>query len=207
MRVVVTTWIMNIPGRVLSLAIPWIPPLGLVPGAADMAYDPTSGTFWQVNVGGDNCIYEMNPASLVPTGAKICPAFGTSERGLAYDPITDTFFAGSWNDSLIKRFDRDGTILQQVNLPLPIAGLAYNPSTGHLFVTNSGTATYDINVLDVNADYANLGGFTVAALNDGQAGLDFSCDGHLWAANQFTFNILEIDRVKPVSAHTWISPG
>ena len=161
--------------------------------AGDMAYDPTSGTFWQVNVGGDNCIYEMNPASLAPTGAKICPAFGTSERGLAYDPITDTFFAGSWNDSLIKRFDRDGTILQQVNVSLPIAGLAYNPSTGHLFVTNSGTATYDINVLDVNADYANLGGFNVTALNDGQAGLEFSCDGHLWAANQLTFNILEID--------------
>ncbi len=161
--------------------------------AADMAYDPVNGTLWQVNVGGDNCIYELDPASLVPTGDTICPAFGTSERGLAYDPITDTFFAGSWNDSLIKRFDRDGNILEQVNVSLPIAGLAFNPGTGHLFVSNSVTATYNFNVLDVNAGYANLGGFNVAEINDGEAGLEMSCDGHLWAANQVTLNILEID--------------
>lgn len=161
--------------------------------AADMTYDPVNGTLWQINVGGDNCIYEMNPGTLAPTGASICPAFGTSERGLAYDPITDTFIAGSWNDSLIKRFDRSGTILQQVNVSLPIAGLAFNPATGHLFVTNSGAATYDINVLDVNAGYANLGGFNVAALDGGEAGLEMTCDGHLWAANQVTFNILEVD--------------
>ncbi len=161
--------------------------------AADMAYDPVSGTFWQVNVGGDNCIYEMDPVSMGPTGEKICPAFGTSERGLAYDPVTDTFFAGSWNDTLIKRFDRSGLILQQVNVSLPIAGLAYNPMTGHLFVTNNGSATYDINVLDVNANYANLGGINVTALNGGEAGLEISCDGHLWAVNQTTKTVLEID--------------
>lgn len=161
--------------------------------AADMAYDPIKGTLWQVNVGGDNCIYEMDPTTLTATGGKICPAFGTSERGLAYDPISDTFFAGSWNDSLIKRFDRDGNILQQVNVSLPIAGLAYNPMTGHLFVTNNGTATFDINVLDVNANYANLGGFNVTALNGGEAGLEMTCDGHLWAANQTSGVVLEID--------------
>jgi hypothetical protein len=161
--------------------------------AADMAFDSVHGTLWQVDVAGDDCIHEMDPVSLAPTGAVICPAFGTSERGLAYDPISDTFFAGSWNDSMIKRFDRDGNILQQVNVSLPIAGLAYNPATGHLFVSNSVTAAYNFNVLDVNANYANLGGFNVAEINDGEAGLEMSCDGHLWAANQVTGAILEID--------------
>lgn len=163
--------------------------------AADMAYDPINGTLWQVNVGGDNCIYELNPYSLTSTGNKICPAFGTSERGLAYDPSSDTFFAGSWNDALIKRFNRAGDILEQVDVGLPIAGLAYNSSTGHLFVTNSADSSlYDISVLDVNNNYAELGGFNVAALGDyEQAGLEFACSGHLWATNQGTKEILEID--------------
>lgn len=161
--------------------------------AADMAYDPSAGTFWQVAVGGDNCIHEIDPVTLAATGNTICPSFGTSERGLAYDPLTDTFIAGSWNDSLIKRFDRTGTILEQVDVALPVAGLAYNSSTGHLFVTNSGTSAFDINVLDVNNAYANLGGFDVAALDGGEAGLEFSCDGHLWAPNQDSGDVLEID--------------
>jgi hypothetical protein len=167
---------------------PWVSTWG-----ADMTYDPIHNTLWQVNVGGDNCIYELSLSTYTPTGNKICPAFGTSERGLAYDPLTDTFFAGSWNNSIIVRFDREGTILQQVNVGLPIAGLAYNPSTGHLFVTTSGTAPLDINVLDVNDDYAQLGGFDVTELSGGQAGLEFDCDGHLWAANQDTAEMLEID--------------
>ena len=50
---------------------------------------------WRVNVGGDNCIYELDPQARVATGNRICPAFGTSERGLAYDVVTDTFYAGS----------------------------------------------------------------------------------------------------------------
>jgi len=161
---------------------------------ADMAYDSTNSTLWQINVGGDNCIYEMSLVTLTATGNKICPAFGTSERGLAYDPITDTFFAGSWNDRVIKRFDRNGVILQQRNVDLPIAGLAYNPSTGHLFVTNNeDIAPFDITVLDVNANYAILGSFNVTGLDGGEAGLEFDCNGHLWATNQSTGEVLEFD--------------
>ena len=162
--------------------------------AADMAYDPARGTLWQVNVGGDNCIYEFSPAGLAPTGNKICPAFGTSERGLAYDPASDTFLAGSWNDALIKRFDRSGAILEQVNVGLPVAGLAYNPASGHLFVANQGTsAAFDISVLDTKNAYANLGGFSAAALHGGQAGLELDCSGKLWAVNQVSKQVLALD--------------
>ncbi len=162
--------------------------------AADMAYDPTAGTLWQVNVGGDNCIYEMDPTTLAATGNSICPAFGTSERGLAYDAITDTFFAGSWNDGLIKRFDRTGAILEQVDVGLAIAGLAFNPATGHLFVSVNDEAVFDIEVLDVNDSYNDLGGFDVTGIADyDQAGLEFACSGHLWTVNQNSGNILEVD--------------
>ncbi len=121
--------------------------------AADMTYNPFTNTLWQVNVGGDNCIYELDPVTKTSTGNKICPAFGTSERGLAYDPVTNTYYAGSWNDGIINHFAPDGTILDSKNVGLAISGLAFNPATGHLFVmTNADTTSdptlYDVYVLD-----------------------------------------------------------
>jgi len=166
--------------------------------AADMTYNPFTKTLWQVNVGGDNCIYELDPALKISTGNKICPAFGTSERGLAFDPVTNTYYAGSWNDAILNRFAPDGTLLSSVNVNLDISGLAFNPSTGHLFVlsntdsTNPGTTgSYDITVLDVNNSYAVVGGFNIMNGSTpvfgntfGQAGLEIDCNGDLWIVNQ-----------------------
>ncbi|HPC84740.1 MAG TPA: Calx-beta domain-containing protein [Thermoanaerobaculaceae bacterium] len=159
--------------------------------AADMAYDPVNQKLWQVLVGLDNCIYEMDPATKTSTGNKICPAFGTSERGLAYDPFTDTFFAGSWTDGRIKRFDRDGTILENVALGLPISGLAYNPGTGHLFVLLNTDAAADFLVLDTNDGYALLRAHKLAGMGSyEQAGLEIGCDGNYYAVNQVTTRVL-----------------
>jgi len=150
--------------------------------AADMTRADNAGMLWQVNVGGDNCIYELDPATGA-TGNKICPPFGTSMRGLAYDPDTDTFFAGSWNDNTVYRFDRSGAILQSKVVGLAIAGLAYNPSTGHLFVMVNDSPNL-VWVLDVNNDYAALGSFSIAGFGDySGAGIEFGCTG-LWAMNQ-----------------------
>ncbi len=150
--------------------------------AADMTRADGNGMLWQVNVGGDNCIYEVNP-NVGATGNKICPAFATSQRGLAYDPDTDTFFAGNWTDTTIYRFNRAGTILQQVNSGYSVSGLAYNPATQHLFVMeNSPTDT--VHVLDVANGYSVFGAFTIAGFgNYSGAGIEFGCDG-LWAINQ-----------------------
>ncbi len=161
--------------------------------AADMTYNPFTHKLWQVNVGGDNCIYEMDPVSLLSTGDKICPAFGTSERGLAFDPLTNTYFAGSWNDGIINRFAPDGSLLESVAVGLSTSGLAYNPSTGHLFVlTNHAMSIdlFDIYVLDVMDSYNILGGFNLADesanvyLDYSQAGLELDCAGNLWAVDQ-----------------------
>ena len=161
---------------------------------ADMTYNPFTQTLWQVNVGGDNCIYEMDPATLTNTGNKICPAFGTSQRGLAYDPVSDTYFSGSWNDFIINRFTPDGTLLSAVDVNLEIAGLAYNPVSQHLFVlsnTDSDTTptNYDITVLDAADDYAVVGGFNIGGATPVfadyvQAGLEIDCAGNLWAVDQ-----------------------
>jgi hypothetical protein len=161
--------------------------------AADMAFNPLTGMLWQVNVGGDNCVYELDPASQQPTGQKLCPPFGTSERGLAFDPTTNTFYAGSWNDSIINHFDASGVLLDSANVGFGVAGMAYNPATGHIFATCSGTCSYDVYVVDAKNGYAVIGGFNITGLSGGTAGLEMSCDGHLWAVNQSTRQVIEAD--------------
>ncbi|HEY7031048.1 MAG TPA: carboxypeptidase regulatory-like domain-containing protein, partial [Thermomicrobiales bacterium] len=51
----------------------------------DEAYDTATGMLWGVNVGGDDCISEMDPNNLVLTGNEICgsPWTNISQRGLA----------------------------------------------------------------------------------------------------------------------------
>jgi hypothetical protein len=162
---------------------------------ADMTYNPFTNRLWQVHVSGDNCIYELDPVLKVSTGNKICPLFGNSERGLAFDPVTDTYYAGSWTDKIINHFAPDGTILDTKATGLDISGLAINPVTGHLFVmTNINNVTdplkFDVYVLDTKSSYANLGGFNLtsggakAFANYAQAGLEMDCDGNLWAVDQ-----------------------
>src|SRR4029077_21014914 len=46
--------------------------------AGDMAYNGVTQKMWQVNVGGNDCIFEFDPVAHTLTGQKICPAFGTS---------------------------------------------------------------------------------------------------------------------------------
>ncbi len=166
---------------------------------ADLAYNGRTGMLWQVNVGGENCIYEVDPSKMAATGNKICPTYGTSQRGLAYDPVSDTFYSGSWNDSVIHQFKTDGELIRSVNVSLNVAGLAFNPATGSLFVTHNEkdvkAGIFDIYVLDTTqSDMPLKGGFNVALDSDddgksdvdlqGQAGLDIDCDGNLWAVDQ-----------------------
>jgi hypothetical protein len=166
---------------------PWVGSFG-----GDMTYNPFTNMLWQVNVGGDNCIYELDPASMTATGNNICPAFGTSERGLAFDPLTNTYYAGSWNDAIINHFAPDGTMLASVDVGLDIASLAFNPSTGHLFVMVSAIGQPDIYVLDTNTpNYDIVGAFYIKdgatkVMQGAQAGLEIDCNGDLWAVNQNT---------------------
>lgn len=161
--------------------------------AADMTYNPFTGMLWQVNVGGDSCVYEMDPTGMTSTGRKICPPFGTSERGLAFDPLSNTYYASSWNDGIINHFAPDGTLLDSAAVGLSASGLAFNPSSGHLFVLTNRLieeSTFDVYVLDTNNAYALLGGFdlldgeTNVFSDYSQAGLELDCAGNLWAVDQ-----------------------
>lgn len=167
-----------------------------VPYPADMAFDPLHNTMWQmnVNIGDPQEIDEFDPATHVWTGNKIqIHGISSYRTGLAYDSTSDTFFMGGWNDATIYRFDRTGAVVQSKNVGLPIAGLAFNSSTGHLFVQEN-SPTDKITVLDVNNNYNVVGSFTVAGFgNYSGAGLEFDCMGHLWALNQGDQKVYEID--------------
>ncbi len=168
--------------------------------AADMTYNGATGMLWQVNVGGDNCIFEMDPSTLALTGDKICPAFGTSMRGLAYDSSTGNYYAGTWNGNFIAEFDDAGSIVRSVNVGLAVSGLAYNALTKHLFV-QVNAAPQEIHVLDANSPTLDsLGSFVIQNSVGGNAfadfdgaGLEMDCAGNLWAVNQTDLKVYIVD--------------
>jgi hypothetical protein len=148
---------------------------------------------WSLDVGGDDCIHEIDPASGV-TGNTVCPSFSISQRGLAYDPSTDTWYAGGWNDAMVYHFDSAGGMLATYNTGLSISGLAYNPDTQHLFVM----VNYDPNpvyVLDAANNMALVGQFTISAGFGAYAGagLEFDCDGNLWAVDQASATVYQFE--------------
>ncbi len=167
-------------------------------GPADLAFNPHTGSFWAVNVAeGDNCIYEMSPQAGY-TGRRVCPGGDqdsvVSPRGLAYDPASDTFYTGSWNDETITQFGPDGTLLRRRPVGLAISGLAYNPDTRHLFVMVNAELTR-IYVLDTANDFAPLGSFTVGDDLLGAfsgAGLEMGCDGSLWLTDQSNSQVYNV---------------
>ena len=159
-------------------------------GPADLAYNWNTGMLWALNVnsGQANCIYEVDPRSGY-TGKGICPGggggFSLSQRGLAYDPASDSWFAGGWNDQMLYRFDSSGQILSSKPSGLSVAGLAYNPDTQHLFVIVNASET---RIYVLTADFQILGYFTpsLGFPSNSAAGLELDCSGNLWAVDQAT---------------------
>lgn len=167
--------------------------------AADGAYNPNTGMIWRVNVGGGNCLHELDPATRQATGKKICGDFSFgSQRGVAYDVTTDTYYVGGWNEGVVYHIDAEGTILDARLVELDISGLAYNPDNGHLLVMNNTGDLNDIVVLDAHDNYAVLDAYDV--LDNGvpvfgdfeQAGMEFDCMGNLWMVNQITQVLYEV---------------
>jgi len=154
---------------------------------ADGTYNARTGMLWQVNLGGDQCLFEMDPVTKVVTGNKICGRPTTwgvdSQRALAYDYATDTYYVGG--GSVVHHIDSAGNPLGSADVALGMAGLAYNPTTRHLFLLTEGANPWDVWVLDPDDGYAVLGGFRATAggvpviQNDG-IGLEADCAGRLW---------------------------
>ena len=168
---------------------------------ADGTFNQRTGMIWQVLADTtDQCIHEMDPVTMTVTGNTICPNWGGlsfGERGLAYDYATDTYYSGSWEDGVINHFDSSGTILDSAFVALNISGLAYFPSSGHLFVMVNDLDE-PITVLDTRNNYAVVGSFEVT--QNGQpvfgqgagAGMEADCLGNLWLVNQVNGKLYKV---------------
>ena len=164
-------------------------------GPADIAWDPTREIAWTVNVDreADFCFKAVDLTSGY-TGRQVCPAgLAGSQRGLAYDPISDSFFSGSWNDGMLYSFDRLGTMLDAKWMQSAISGLAYHPGSKRLYVMLN-TAPTKLVVLDTKSGFLPLGEIALSNWMDdfGGAGIEFGPDGSLWAADQKTGICLSI---------------
>lgn len=172
---------------------------------ADMAYDPGRNLMWQVNVGGDNGIYGLDPE----TGAVVQSITSggqwtyTSQRGLAYDAETDTFFIGGWNEDIIYHINgpshaSPGSIIEAFDFPVGIAGLAWHPN-GILFVANNGEPDMiyglDLEALAVLYQFPHPYGGDYSG-----AGLTLHSDGNLWAASMENKYLYLINTEMPLSS-------
>ncbi len=189
--------------------IPWVDPLGF---GADLAYVPNRGLLCQVNVGGDNGIYCMDPA----TGnvvSSITGAFawtGVSQRGLAYRSDDDSFYIAGWNDGTV--YHVAGLASAQPGEVLGtcrpgdgnISGLAYNSSAGVLWAaTNSPTDTiYELNPSDCTVLS------TLAHPQPGfqGGGLEMDDAGNLWMIAQSPNRVFLVDSGVPAFSDVpWLS--
>ena len=169
----------------------------------DMAFDTARNLIWQVNVGGDNGIYGLDPADgSVQQTITGSPWGGISQRGLAYDPDADVFYIGGWNEGIIYRvagpsWPTPGETLNQCSPPdSAISGLAWNRSFGMLWeATNSETDS--IWLLDpitceasVALPHPDGGGYN-------GAGLEIDVVGNLWTTGQASGNAYLIESGLP----------
>ena len=157
---------------------------------ADMAYDAGRGWLWQVNVGGDNGLYGIDPTDgsvqAVLTGD---PWSDTNQRGVAYDGATDTFYVGGWNEGIVYHvagpsWPEPGVALDQCAPADPnISGLAWNSAFSLLWeATNSDTDTIYL------IDPATCATLTALPHPDGSgftgAGIEIDTVGNLWMVGQ-----------------------
>jgi hypothetical protein len=68
---------------------------------ADGTFNARTRMLWQVNVGGDSCLFEMDPAAQTVTGGKICGPWTSPQRAVAYDYATDTYYVGGPNEAAV----------------------------------------------------------------------------------------------------------
>jgi subtilisin family serine protease len=192
--------------RLGSFATPWA-----ADWAADLAWDADRGVMWHVNIGGDNGIYGINPTdgSVVDTITG-SPWGGISQRGLAYDSTSDTFYIGGWNEGIVYHvagpsWATPGETLGSCRPDDPnISGLAFNASFRKLWVsTNSESDSIWLIDPDTCETEGGLGhpdpGFN-------GAGLELDAVGNLWTVSQNAATAYLIESGLPTFADVpWLS--
>ncbi|MGA7965118.1 MAG: hypothetical protein WCB49_04375, partial [Gammaproteobacteria bacterium] len=118
-----------------------------------------------------------------------------SQWALAYDPLANVWFSGDPADSGVFAFNSQGKYLGFAGLGVQVIGLAFNPTTDHLFVLSGGDEdsiyVYNMaNGFSTAPTVINIPHFNTA--NAG-AGLGYDCEGHLWVDNYVYQQVIEIN--------------
>jgi hypothetical protein len=189
------------------------------PWQGDGTYNARTGMIWQTGVAFQvdapaQCLFEIDPATKAVTGRRICGPWQNYPGliGLAYDYATDTYYVGD-QLGLITHVDGAGNVLDTGDLNVQISGLAYNPTTRHLYVQTFSMIPFDIYVVAPSEGYHVLSGFPVTSngvpvLNGGGVSLEADCTGHLWVYDLFGGKVLEVESGEPgwcVTDIPWLS--
>ena len=186
--------------------LPPIPPCAIVDTCGpynygdwigDMAYNPNTGTIYQVEVGGNNGIFEWDPVNCAIVSYCSNVPWPTSQRGIAYDPYCDVLFVGGWNQDVIYVVTPPPNcqLLNIIRSPVRgISGLAFDDICRTLWVMTNSSPD-----LLTEIDYRNgnivSGPFQVNWCSPSSgysgAGLSFDAEGYLIAVEQGA-NILTI---------------
>jgi hypothetical protein len=177
-----------------------------------MAFDPRRGLIWQVNVGGDNGIYGLDPSDGSVVRSIVDGEWTRiSQRGLAYDPATDTFYIGGWNEGVIYHvagpsWPEPGATIDACNpRDGSISGLAWNPAFQMLWM-----ATNSREDLIWLVDPQTCRSDTVIdppwkGRYDG-AGIELDAAGNIWAVSQGTKDAYLIESGLPTFSDVpWLS--
>ncbi len=177
--------------------------------AGDLAFDGQH--IWQVNVGGDNAIYKLDPANGAVVGSISGPGWTRiSQRGLAYNRNDDTFYIGGWDEDIIYKikgesWNTPGQIVEQWSLPVGIAGLAYHPVADILVATANSSP--DMIYFIHPGSHAVIAQFTHPYNGDySGAGCEFGPDGNLWVASQANNTMYLVETgLGPIGAGDWLT--
>jgi subtilisin family serine protease len=179
--------------------------------AADLAWDQGRGLLWHVNVGGDNAIYGIDPSDGSVVDVVEGPGWtDVSQRGLAYDAETDTFYIGGWTDGVMYHvagpsWPTPGETLGSCDPDDPnISGLAYNPTFDLVWeATNSDFD--DIWLIDPET-CETQGGVPHPDPGFNGAGLELDALGNLWTVSQGSGTAYLIDSGLPTFSDVpWLS--
>ncbi len=166
----------------------------------DMTYD--GRYIWQVNVGGDNDLYQWDPYTGAVVGTISDPTGYwdyISQRGVGYDAALDIFYIGGWNDNLIyeikgQSWDNPGEIIRAWSDPFGgLAGISFDPARRTVWCTESGTDNTIWEFDPATSTISNV--YTFTSLGDyALAGCEIDANGLLWfvSMNQLKAYAIEI---------------
>ena len=194
----------GVPGAVVDA--PWAEAF-----VGDMAYDADRGWMWAVHVGGDNGLYAIDLADgsvqQVLTGD---PWSDISQRGVAYDAASDTFYVGGWNEGVIYHvagpsWGTPGETLSSCAPADPaISGLAWNPAFSLLWMATNSEFD-DIFLVDpTTCDILSAIGHPEPGFSG--AGIELDASGNLWTVSQNSATAYLIESGLPVfSDAPWLT--